>query len=139
MGYWVPGIEYKINLLTTQYSLLTSIEAPYLPDCVSQAGFNGYPSDRRSSGRGIEVFKLFMITVYVLKSITNCSRYVGMTEDLDRRLKEHNAGKMKSTKAFKPWEVVYQEIVDSRAEGRKREKYLKSAAGRRYLQKMLAP
>jgi len=80
-----------------------------------------------------------VIKVYVLESISNGSRYIGMTKNLEVRLKEHKAGKTRSTKAFLPWKVVYQENVESRVEGRKREKYLKSSAGRRYLQKILAP
>jgi len=80
-----------------------------------------------------------IIKVYVLESIANGSRYVGMTKDIEVRLKEHNIGKVRSTKAFVPWKVVYQENAETRVEGRKREKYLKSSAGRRYLQKILAP
>jgi len=78
------------------------------------------------------------IAIYVLESIVSGTRYVGMTNNIVRRLREHNSGTMKSTKAFVPWKVIYIEEVDSRLEGRKREKYLKSSAGRRYLQKILA-
>ena len=56
-----------------------------------------------------------------------------MTNNLERRLIEHNLGKMKSTKAFIPWEIIYAEKFPNRIEARKREKYFKSAAGRRYL------
>ncbi len=56
-----------------------------------------------------------------------------MTKDLDRRIKEHNKGKNKSTKSYAPWELIYQEVFDSRIEARKREKYLKSGNGREYL------
>jgi len=77
--------------------------------------------------------------VYVLESNSNGSRYVGMTKNLETRLKEHNAAKMRFTKPFVPWKIVYQENIESRVEARKREKYLKSSAGRRYLQKILAP
>jgi len=56
-----------------------------------------------------------------------------MTNNIERRLKEHNGGKMKSTKAFIPWEIIYFEKFQNRIEARKREKYFKSAAGRRYL------
>ncbi|MDX1910530.1 MAG: GIY-YIG nuclease family protein, partial [Saprospiraceae bacterium] len=71
--------------------------------------------------------------VYVLKSLKSDVRYVGMSEDLARRLEEHNAGKSKFTSGFIPWELVYFEEANSRQEARAREKYLKSAAGRRFL------
>jgi len=74
-----------------------------------------------------------MYFVYVLKSESSGRRYVGMTNNLERRLKEHNSGKMKSTKAFIPWEIIYTENYSNRTEAREREKCLKSSAGRRYL------
>ena len=55
-----------------------------------------------------------------------------MTQDLDSRLRSHNLGDVKSTKPYGPWEVVYSEEYDTRDEARNREKYLKSAAGRRW-------
>jgi len=60
-----------------------------------------------------------------------------MTNNLDRRLREHNQGHTRSTKN-QTWHVAYKEEAKDRASARRREKYLKSAAGRRYLQKVLA-
>jgi len=57
---------------------------------------------------------------------------------MERRLKEHNSGHTKSTKNHE-WSVIYKEQLEDRYSARKREKYLKSAAGRRYLQTILAP
>jgi putative endonuclease len=51
---------------------------------------------------------------------------------LESRLKEHNWGNTKSTKPYIPWKIVHIEEFKSRAEARIREKYLKSAAGRRW-------
>jgi putative endonuclease len=76
-----------------------------------------------------------MYTVYVLKSTVIKKSYVGITNDLERRLREHNEGKSYFTKRYLPWIVVYKEQVQDREEARKREKYLKSAAGRRFLKK----
>mgnify|MGYP001827191104 CR=1 FL=1 len=81
--------------------------------------------------------KYLMITVYVLHNPDASRRYVGMTNDLSRRLKEHNSGHTKSTKNVF-WKIVHQEEFQDRVSARKREKYLKSAAGRRYLQSILA-
>jgi putative endonuclease len=60
-----------------------------------------------------------------------------MTKNLERRLREHNSGHTKSTRNNE-WEIIYKEELMDRVSARKREKYLKSAAGRRYLQKYLA-
>jgi len=76
--------------------------------------------------------------VYVIESELNKRRYVGFTNDLKRRLNEHNIGKMKSTKAYKPWKIIYHEEALTRIEARKREKYLKSAAGRRKIKMIMS-
>ena len=55
-----------------------------------------------------------------------------MTENLDNRLETHNAGRVKSTKAYIPWKIIYFESFKSAMEARNKEKYLKSAAGRRW-------
>ena len=78
-----------------------------------------------------------MIKVCVLYSEKFARGYVGMTSDLRRRLDEHNMGRTKSTKAFIPWELIYSESFEDYEEARKREKYLKSAAGRRFLKPKL--
>lgn len=75
--------------------------------------------------------------VYVLWSDGFKRKYVGMSENLQKRLNEHNAGKTRSTKSFKPWKIIYFEEHNSRIEARKREKYLKSAAGRIFLKQKL--
>ena len=78
-----------------------------------------------------------MYYVYVLKSEIDGRLYKGMTNDLDRRIKEHNSGKHKSTKGYKPWKLVYSEEVQNRLEAREREKYFKSGIGREYLKRLV--
>ncbi len=73
--------------------------------------------------------------VYILKSFTFNKTNVGSTIDLNKRLKEHNLGKSKFTKKYTPWQLVYYEIHDGLDAARKREKYFKSAAGRKYIKK----
>lgn len=63
--------------------------------------------------------------------------YVGFTNSLERRIKEDNLGKSKFTNIYKPWELVYKEEYSSEEEAIKREKYFKSAAGRRLIHKIL--
>jgi putative endonuclease len=50
----------------------------------------------------------------------------------------HNAGKIRSTKSRRPFQLIYKELVGSLREARIREKYFKSAAGRKYLEKILS-
>jgi putative endonuclease len=76
---------------------------------------------------------------YVIKSIHQKYYYKGHCHDLEKRLAEHNSGKTKSNKAYLPFEICYFEEFTNREEAIKREKYFKSASGRRYLQAKLVP
>lgn len=61
-----------------------------------------------------------------------------MTNDLIRRLSEHNSGKHFYTKRYCPWVMIYSEEYDSLKEARAREKYLKSSSGRRFLKELFS-
>jgi len=74
-----------------------------------------------------------MYYVYALKSKVKDWIYVGITSDLDRRLRQHNLGQNKSTKPYLPFELVYSQELPDRPSARKREKYLKSGSGKRWL------
>ena len=74
-----------------------------------------------------------MYYVYVLHSIEHDRQYVGSSAKPDERIKSHNAGRVKSTKAYRPWERVLLEEHSSRESAEKRERYLKSGWGRRWL------
>ncbi len=63
--------------------------------------------------------------------------YKGHCENLETRLKEHNQGKTKSIKAYIPFRLVYYEEFTTRQEAIARERYFKSAAGRRFLKKVI--
>lgn len=80
-----------------------------------------------------------MFTVYVLYSENFKRYYVGMTSNLENTLKEHNLGHTKSTKAFKPWIVVYKKVFDNSEGARKWEKYLKTTSGRRWRKENIGP
>jgi len=79
-----------------------------------------------------------MYTVYVLRD-SRGRFYKGMTNDLSRRLQEHRSGQTRSTKYLKNLQVAYTEEFEDSAEARRREKYFKTAAGRRFLKKYLGP
>lgn len=66
-----------------------------------------------------------MFYVYVLKSEKDEKLYVGSTNDLRRRLLEHNNGEIESTKARKPFQLRYYEAYYSEADARAREAQLK--------------
>jgi len=71
--------------------------------------------------------------VYVLKSIKDDKLYTGSTNDLRKRLREHNSGQVESTQYRKPFVLVYYEAGLDEHKARIREHYLKSAWGKRYL------
>ncbi|HEY9166142.1 MAG TPA: GIY-YIG nuclease family protein [Candidatus Kryptonia bacterium] len=75
--------------------------------------------------------------VYVIES-EDGHHYTGQTDDLDRRVDEHNSGMSHSTKHGRNWRIVYSEQFETRREAMKREKYLKTNAGRRFLSRVIA-
>lgn len=101
-----------------------------------------YPPERaepRSVRAGLSwESKDIMYTVYVLRDVAG-KLYKGMTNDLERRLSEHKSGHTLSTRGLRNLTVVYTEEYDSFERAREREVYLKTAAGRRFLKKILRP
>jgi putative endonuclease len=79
-----------------------------------------------------------MFTVYVLRD-NKGNLYKGMTNNLERRISEHKRGHTQTTRRMKHLEIVYTEKFDTFEEARKRELYLKTGAGRRFLKKVLGP
>ncbi len=78
-----------------------------------------------------------MFYVYVIKS-NEGFHYTGMTEDLEKRVIEHNEKKLSFwTKRGTDWKLVYKEEIDTKTEVLKTEKWLKSGIGRRYLKSIL--
>ena len=71
--------------------------------------------------------------VYVLKSLKDSRRYIGYTENFERRITEHNNGLVKSTRNRRPFELIYFEEFDNKTEALIREKFFKSGKGRKYL------
>lgn len=74
-----------------------------------------------------------MYYAYVIKSMNADFYYKGHCEDLQKRLLQHNSGMTESIKPYIPFIVVYFEEFDTREEAIKREKYFKTAAGRKFL------
>lgn len=78
-----------------------------------------------------------MYYVYVLQSKRNKRLYKGVTNDLKRRLKEHNSGTVPFTKTLMPWVLVYYEAFLNKKDASREEKFLKSGKGRDRLKWLL--
>jgi putative endonuclease len=78
-----------------------------------------------------------MYYVYVLKSAILGIYYVGSTDDIDRRIKEHNNGLSKYTKNKGPWVLLYSERYNTLKEARQREKLIKSWKKRTAIEKLI--
>jgi len=74
-----------------------------------------------------------MYYTYVLKSEKDGKFYVGFCNDLKRRVKEHNNGEVEATKSRRPLMLVYYEACLDEKRAVKREKYLKTGFGRKFL------
>ncbi len=79
-----------------------------------------------------------MYYAYVLKSIEHDYFYKGHCKDIALRLQQHNAGMTESIRPYIPFKLVYQEEFTSEKEAIAREKFFKSAAGRRFLKKAIS-
>jgi len=73
--------------------------------------------------------------VYFLQSLKNNDLYVGSTEDVEKRVALHNAGKVKSTKAYRPWKLLDFEEGESRSVAVKRERFFKTHQQKEILKK----
>jgi len=77
-----------------------------------------------------------MYWTYILESLKTGKYYIGSTNNLERRLLEHNRGKNHFSKCGKPWKLIYKKEFSTRKEAIKFEKYLKSLKKRKYLFKI---
>jgi len=78
-----------------------------------------------------------MFYIYVLKSKDYNELYIGYTNNLKKRLEEHNQGLSKSTVRYMPWKLIYYEACLNKNDAQRREKYLKTSQGRRLLKRRL--
>jgi predicted GIY-YIG superfamily endonuclease len=76
--------------------------------------------------------------VYILQSSSFEHRYyVGFTEDLESRLKDHNAGKLPNTNRYKPWKIKSAHAFATKSKALSFEAYLKTPSGRAFAKKHL--
>jgi len=75
--------------------------------------------------------------VYVLQSSKDKKFYVGYSKDLKQRVENHNRGLVPATKQRQPLELVYYEACLSKNDAIRREKYLKTGWGKRFIKNRL--
>ena len=79
-----------------------------------------------------------MFYVYVLQSLKYPDKiYIGYTTDLRERFSLHQKGLVQSTKPYRPWKLIFYEAYISKVDAKSREKYFKTAKGKRVLKLML--
>ena len=74
-----------------------------------------------------------MFYVYAIRSRTRNYIYVGLTDNVLRRLHQHNTGLNPTTKPYAPFDLIWSGAYQTRSEARKKEKYLKSGIGKQFL------
>jgi putative endonuclease len=77
-----------------------------------------------------------MYYLYVLLNNSKTKTYTGVTDDVNKRLKNHNDGKVKSSRPYSPYKIIHTESFASLSEARKKEKFYKPTTGRRRLRQM---
>ena len=96
---------------------------------VGRQGGTGRPVCRQAGA----LKKKKMFYVYAISSLAHNYIYVGMTKNIENRIKRHNDGRERTTKFYKPFELIYLEACYTRPEARVREKYWKSGIGKEKL------
>ena len=78
-----------------------------------------------------------MFYIYILQSQQDAKLYVGYTNNIRRRLKEHTSGKVTITKHRRPFKLIYLEGYLNQQDATSREKFFKTGWGRTYLKRVL--
>jgi len=76
--------------------------------------------------------------VYILQSQKDGSYYVGASKNVETRLEQHNRGAGRSTKARRPWRLIYTEEHNTRSEAGRREREIKKQKSRSYIESIIS-
>ena len=79
-----------------------------------------------------------MYHVYILLNEVKTRTYTGVSDNVEARLQEHNKGRVKSSRLYRPYRVIYTEEFETLSEARQRERFYKSTTGRRRLKEILS-
>lgn len=71
---------------------------------------------------------------YIIESITNQRWYIGHTNDIDRRLSEHNSGQNKSTKGKGPWKLIFLRSFNNNLDANKFELKFKKLRNKKFIE-----
>lgn len=91
---------------------------------------------RQAGAKVSKTYSEKMFYVYILQSLRTGEFYKGLTDDINRRLKQHKDGKSPSTKKLLPVRLIHVEICDNRQKARELEKYFKSGFGREIIKEI---
>ncbi len=75
--------------------------------------------------------------VYILLNESKTRTYTGVTDNIEKRLAEHNAGRVKSSRPYRPYKIIHSELLKTLSEARQKEKFYKFTIGRRRLKETL--
>lgn len=75
---------------------------------------------------------------YILRSKSDGYLYVGCTNNLEKRIKLHNSGKVQSTRSRRPLKLIYYEAYMNQKDAFEREQYFKTGWSKRYIKKILS-
>ncbi len=78
-----------------------------------------------------------MYYTYILRNTKSGRHYIGSTNDLKRRLSEHNRGQTTSTRQSGKWLLIYKETFESSLQAKRRERQIKSYKGGNQFKKLL--
>jgi len=78
-----------------------------------------------------------MYFVYIMESLKDGKYYIGTTNDVERRLKEHNSGLSRSTSSRRPLKLVHTEIFEDIKKAYARERFLKSKKNKHIIKKII--
>ncbi len=92
---------------------------------------------KRSSVRSRLAPLIMLYFVYIIYSATRNRYYTGHTDNLTKRMEQHNSGYESSTKSGVPWKLMYTEEYDSRSAAMKREYEIKSKKSRKYIERLI--
>ena len=81
--------------------------------------------------------KIEFFYVYILFSLKDCKLYIGYTENLKERLREHFRGAVTATKNRRPLQLIHYEAFTNKADAKAREVFLKSGFGRSQMKKAI--
>ncbi|OGF51712.1 endonuclease [Candidatus Giovannonibacteria bacterium RIFCSPLOWO2_02_FULL_43_11b] len=78
-----------------------------------------------------------MYEVYIIKSLIRERYYIGYSHEFEARIVAHNAGNVRSTKGYRPWQLVHKEMFADKISARKRELEIKSYKSGEAFKKLL--